>query len=153
MQHIFIYSLKLFIAIIVYYYPSEVDDEADKQKVFDHTAHGFECFCLRARYFFLEYSTISQLTPEDRQLLQDALVKALNKTKDGVIVNWKNPATGAFGYFIPSNTIITNGITCRQLLAFNSAKQIAANTIRYQYRFCNLNDEWKIVSWRIQARK
>ncbi len=99
---------------------------------------------------YLEYSTISKFTPEDTMMMQKAYQKALEVAKDGIVVRWHNKKTGAYGYFIPSHSSTINGITCRQLRAFNSANGVVT-PMTYFYRLCNVHGAWKVVSWRISS--
>ncbi len=92
---------------------------------------------------FLSYSAIYYFNSQDTQLMKAAIQQGLNSTKDGVKVSWRNPHSTAFGYVIPSNTSNKNGVTCRDLKLFNSARKVTGES---QFRYCKLNGVWKVVS-------
>lgn len=86
---------------------------------------------------------MSYFTQEDWAIFNKAKITALNQASNGVRVNWKNPRTGAYGYFVPGKAPSYNGMQCRVLGFHNTANQIEGEGA---YRFCKLNNQWKIYS-------
>ncbi|HSW70624.1 MAG TPA: hypothetical protein VLH77_01435 [Gammaproteobacteria bacterium] len=87
---------------------------------------------------FFRNTPLYYFTQQDSDMANAAVYKALTSAKDGQKIQWRNPATDAFGYALPSQT---KG-TCRNLEIFNSAKRLTSKT---QYKFCKIKGEWKIV--------
>lgn len=90
---------------------------------------------------FMSNSAMSYFTQEDWQIFNKTQETALDQTKDGVKVSWKNPETGAYGYMIPSDTHKENGMTCRKLYFFNMANLIEGEA---SFKFCKSNNKWMI---------
>ncbi len=91
---------------------------------------------------FMKYSPGFYFTDSDWKISQQTMKETLDKTPDNSKVSWKNPATGAGGYFIPSNTSNQNGNRCRTLQIFSEVNQVTGKS---SYRFCYINNEWRIV--------
>lgn len=91
---------------------------------------------------FLKYSPAFYFTAEDTRIMQQTLTNTLNTARDNAKVTWRNPSTGAHGYFIPSGTTIKNGNKCRHLSIFNEARGVSGKS---NYQFCKMKDAWKIV--------
>lgn len=93
---------------------------------------------------FLKDSTpYVDLTEEDKEMFNQAMVRALNTAKDKTTVSWENPKTGARGKITPANTFTTNGKTCRLLEIENSVSNKSA---RWRFNFCRQADNsWKFV--------
>lgn len=91
---------------------------------------------------FLNFSAMNFFHGNDMQLMQANTYRALNQVKDGKKASWSNPDTGSFGYAMPSNTSRVNGRTCRNLKIANTAQKVSGAAT---YRFCKINNEWKIV--------
>ncbi|OAI48539.1 hypothetical protein AYO45_00970 [Gammaproteobacteria bacterium SCGC AG-212-F23] len=91
---------------------------------------------------FLDYSAIYYFTTEDTRMMQQTMMQTLNTASDNTKITWRNPNTGANGYFIPSNTTIQNGVKCRNLTIFNEAHHVPGKS---NYQFCKINNDWKII--------
>lgn len=105
----------------------------------------FSLFCITAyadNWTFLDGSAITYFTNKDKDLMEGNVLSALNRLPDGKKSTWKNPATGAWGYAIPSKTAIKNGNRCRTVTVFNSARQTTGQAV---YRLCKINNQWEIV--------
>ena len=96
-----------------------------------------------SNYSFLNYSAITYFTGKDEQVMVQTVDKALNSVPDGRKISWSNPQSGSWGFVVPSHTTIANGLKCRNLKIFNSAKQVTGES---NYRLCKFNDGWKIIS-------
>lgn len=92
---------------------------------------------------FLTYSPVSYFTKEDIKLYVAAKDQALNHASDGQKVSWSNPKSGSYGYFIPTNTTVKNGLTCRQVTIFNVANKVPGKST---YHVCKINNVWKVIS-------
>jgi hypothetical protein len=92
-----------------------------------------------ANISFFSNTPISYFTKEDWKLSREAQNTALNK---GIKVSWHNPRTGNHGVFLPSQVISKDGSNCRNLKIMNAANRMQEDAI---YRFCKLENEWKIV--------
>lgn len=89
---------------------------------------------------FLAQSPVANLTKQDWQIINYASIRALNFTRDGMATAWRNPQTGAFGYFIPSRTVKVNGVLCRDLTIYMNTHGYSDKST---YTFCRLGGEWK----------
>ncbi len=96
---------------------------------------------LASNFTFLTDAPVSYFTNQDWDLYTAAQQKAV-QTKDGVKTSWKNPDTGAWGFFIPSNTHNENGTTCRDLKVVNVAKQRSGEST---YKICKTAQGWKAI--------
>jgi surface antigen len=96
-----------------------------------------------SNFSFFSNTTISYFTKDDWKLSKAAQNDALNHYKDGMKVIWKNPRTGNYGVFLPSHTVqASSGSVCRNLKIMNTANRMHENAT---YKFCKLENEWKIV--------
>lgn len=95
-----------------------------------------------SNFNFLSNSAMSFFTNEDWKISKSAQIKALNQIKDGVKLAWANPHTGSHGIFVPTHTFHAHGSVCRDLSIIHTANMVNEKAI---YRFCKLNDQWKIV--------
>ena|SRR3990167_2314761 len=93
-------------------------------------------------FSFLNYSAISYFQGQDKTFMMSNAIKALNQYPDGKKASWNNQSTGSFGYAIPSKTTTANGLTCRNLTIFNSAKHVTGEAT---YRLCKVSALWKFV--------
>ncbi len=106
----------------------------------------FALFVLPAQAYqmdFLKSAPVYYFSNQDLKLYTAAGEKALEKTKDGVKVSWKNPSSDSFGEITPISTTRQNGRTCRTLKIFNSAKgrqETSSTTL------CRYPSGWKIPS-------
>lgn len=91
---------------------------------------------------FLDYSGMSNFTSADWKISEDSAVAALDRGKDNVKAYWHNPHSQASGYVIPFNTTHRQGVTCRDLVIFNQARDV---TDKATYHFCKLQGEWRIT--------
>lgn len=89
---------------------------------------------------FLDYSAISYFQGKDKEMMLNNIEDALNHYPDNKKATWKNPATGTFGFAIPSQTVIKNGVTCRNLKIFNNAQNVTGEE---NYRMCKYGNEWR----------
>ena len=64
---------------------------------------------------FLANTAMSYFTKADWAIFNSTQNKALNNASNGAKVSWKNPATGAYGYMIPSAAPRVRGLSCRKL--------------------------------------
>lgn len=78
---------------------------------------------------------------KDWNLFNDAIKDALNKAPNGAKVAWKNPESGAAGYFMPINMYTVNDVPCRQMKIVNFAHD---KKERYTFSFCKFENGWKI---------
>src|SRR5262245_1558984 len=92
-------------------------------------------------YGFMSNSAMSYFTKEDWQIFNKTQAEVLNKTKDGVKVNWSNPRSGSHGYMVASGTSHQNGMTCRYLTVYNTANLINGEGT---FKFCKNNGKWMI---------
>jgi 17 kDa outer membrane surface antigen len=95
-----------------------------------------------SNHSFLGNSAMSFFSKEDWKLSKTAQDEALNQLKDGARLAWKNPKTGSHGIFLPMHTIHANGSVCRDMQIIHSANLV---NDKATYRFCKLNNQWKIV--------
>ncbi len=100
--------------------------------VFAYSAHAFYMT-------FMRNLPLNYFTQQDFEMSNASVFQALEKAKDGQKIRWKNPATGAFGYVLPSGS----HANCRNLKIFNSAQGV--NNMA-SYQFCKIQGEWKIVN-------
>ena len=91
---------------------------------------------------FLSHSARSFFNKDDWRLSKEAQNEALNHYKDGRVVSWVNPKTGAHGKFSPYHTTFQRGELCRNLKILSTAKLVQGKAI---YRFCRQQKEWKIM--------
>lgn len=91
---------------------------------------------------FLGNSAMSFFSKEDWSLSRTAQDQALEQIKDGARLAWKNPKTGSHGIFLPTHTMHANGAVCRDMQIIHSANLV---NDKATYRFCKLNNQWKIV--------
>ncbi len=91
---------------------------------------------------FLNYSSVAYFEGKDEAMMNANADLALNQYPDGKKATWKNPATGSWGFAIPSQTRTQQGRTCRNLKIFNNASSV---TGEFNYRLCKFGTEWKIV--------
>ncbi len=104
----------------------------------------FSLFSLAAfagNYSFLVDSPVSYFTNQDWDIYKSAEQKAIHSA-DGVKVTWKNPASGAWGYFIPSQTRKESGTVCRTMRVVSNAK---ARSGEAAYKVCKYSNGWKAV--------
>lgn len=91
---------------------------------------------------FMSNSAMSFFTKEDLRLSKEALNDALNHSRDGKRVAWRNPRSGSHGVFVPSHTTHEHGSVCRHVKILNTANLVKE---KVSYTFCKLHNEWKIV--------
>ncbi len=91
---------------------------------------------------FLDNSPVYYFTQSDWAIAESTAQKALSTAPDNTKVSWRNPQTGAQGYYIPSNTTTQNGKTCRKLKIFSEANKMTGVSV---YQFCKVNGEWKTI--------
>jgi hypothetical protein len=117
-------------------------------KPISHLVSGFLFLSLipfavhASNFSFLGNSAMSFFTKEDWKISKSAQNKALNQIEDGARLAWLNPGTGTHGIFLPMHTFHANGAVCRDLEILHTANQVNEKAI---YRFCKLNNQWKIV--------
>lgn len=97
---------------------------------------------MASNYGFLRDAPISFFTETDANMMYANIQNTLNHTPNGKKSVWKNPATQAWGYAIPSRAQSRNGTKCRSLTVFNEAKNRSGKS---NYVFCKIKGEWKIV--------
>lgn len=91
-------------------------------------------------YEFLDDTAGQYFTDQDWAMFEKAMNKSLNNYKDGEKLQWKNPATGSWGSFMPSHSTRKTGILCRDLTIVNGANnRIGKSTLT----FCKINHKWK----------
>jgi len=96
--------------------------------------------CKAGNYSFLNDAAISNFTTADTKLFIAAQEKALNRTRDGVKVSWRNPHTKVSGYVLPIKTANINGQTCRWLIFYNNAYGV---TGKNTFKFCKVGSVWQ----------
>jgi len=94
-------------------------------------------------FSFMENSPAFYFKGDDLKIMENSAVKALDSGKDGQKINWKNPDTSAFGYFIISGTHTQDGARCRNMKSFLSVEGVTNMT---NYKFCKIKNDWRIVN-------
>jgi hypothetical protein len=94
-------------------------------------------------YTFLNNTAITFFRGDDKNLMALNLDKALDAMPDGKKSIWRNPATGSWGYAVPSKTSYSNRMKCRNLTIFNSANSVTGLST---FRFCKIGGEWRIIN-------
>lgn len=92
-------------------------------------------------FTFLTDAPVSYFTNDDWDYYTAAQNKALHAA-DGVKITWKNPKTGAWGSFTPSNTRKENGVLCRNIKIVNNARGRTGEAV---YKTCKLQNGWKAI--------
>jgi surface antigen len=93
-------------------------------------------------YDFLNETPGSYFTDRDWTMVLSIQKKALNNTRDGATLAWKNPENGHWGTIKPSHTMVEEGVRCRDLTVFNEAEgRTGGGTLRY----CKIHGLWKGV--------
>lgn len=90
---------------------------------------------LAANMSFLADQAMSRFTSEDAEIFNAASVKVF-AAKDGTDIEWKNPATGAFGTLTPYADTEKNP-DCRVIHMVNVAENVKSAGY---YRFCKRAD-------------
>jgi surface antigen len=91
---------------------------------------------------FMEDSVIAQFDDKDWEMLQSAVLKALNERDDGSTVSWKNDKSGHWGSVTPLDTTAQAGTKCRRVRFENhTAHETGGSTFRY----CHTDAGWKIA--------
>lgn len=96
-----------------------------------------------SNYSFLNYSPVFYFTDQDWQIMDSTLKNVLNNGRTNAKVEWRNPATGAHGYFIPVSSSGKKGKNCRYINIFNEAKNVTGQAT---YQFCKINGNWKVMN-------
>src|SRR5471032_1108221 len=82
-------------------------------------------------------------TDKDTKIFQEALEGALDKSADGVSVDWSNPDTKAHGQIKPVKTFERGGSPCRTATITNNAKGRSASG---PFTFCKATSgKWTLV--------
>ena len=84
---------------------------------------------------FMADQAMSRFTNQDAEQFNIAAAKAL-KAKDGTVVEWNNPSTGAFGSLTPYPDS-ENNPDCRVIHMVNVAENVKSSGY---YRFCKRAD-------------
>ena len=87
-------------------------------------------------------------TEEDTRLFKQTLVQALNETRDGEKLAWKNTNTGAAGFIQPTLTAEILGQLCREVRVVNHANN---QTAQSQWTFCKLGDTWEMSTESLES--
>jgi surface antigen len=90
---------------------------------------------------FLAYSPAYYFSKADWKIMEKTANEALDNGRDDVKQSWKNPGSTAYGWVIPSKRFQADGLECRNLTIFNSARQV---TDEVHYRFCKADGAWKV---------
>jgi surface antigen len=72
---------------------------------------------------FLKNTPVAAFTDEDIAIAQDHIRDALNNGKNGEVVQWENPNSGAAGEYTLLKTYQRDGVTCRRIKVIHSAKK------------------------------
>jgi surface antigen len=100
---------------------------------------------LALNMLFLSEGPAGYFTEEDNHMFDRTLQDALNDRKDGEVSSWSNPASGASGKVTVMQTFTREGMTCRELKIFNSAKGRTGQAV---FDLCKVPDgRWKIASF------
>lgn len=91
---------------------------------------------------FLDSAPISDFTPADTKMFEDAIQTALNDKKDGEKLAWKNEKTGVSGLLNPLSSFKENDTQCRNLRIVNRSKNKIAQS---KFKFCKKNDKWVAI--------
>jgi surface antigen len=80
---------------------------------------------------------------EDKEIMREAIVNALESQPDDVTTGWKNPLTGSNGIIRPVKTYERDGMNCRRLQLRNI---IDEQTNDWMFNFCKTPEgDWKIA--------
>jgi len=91
----------------------------------------------------LKDTPVSRFTAEDYALMKQRVDEALQATKEGEKLEWRNDKTGASGSVIPMDRLTWNGMSCRRLQIVNV---YGSTTGKGVYKFCQKTPGvWKIV--------
>lgn len=91
----------------------------------------------------LKGTPLSAFTDEDISLFEAAQSEALEERRDGSVVSWENPDTGASGTVTPLQTDRRGDGECRLLRIVNRADNRQGES---QFWFCRQPDgQWKIA--------
>jgi surface antigen len=99
---------------------------------------------LAMNLLFLSEGPAGYFTEEDNRMFDKALQEALNDRKDGEVESWSNPASGASGKVTVMKTFTREGMSCRNLKVFNSAKGRTGEGV---FDLCKVQGRWKIASF------
>jgi surface antigen len=92
---------------------------------------------------WLNYSAVRYFTDQDWNMLTESGRKALNDSKDGQSVSWKNATSGNHGSLTPLSTSKQRGTTCRKLKISNHARGMSGSST---YTFCkNAAGKWDAI--------
>jgi len=95
------------------------------------------------QYDFLKDAPVYYFSNQDLKMYSAAGEKALDKTKDGATVSWRNPTSGSFGTITPVATTHKKDLTCRTLKIVNNAKSRRESS---SITLCRYPAGWKIPS-------
>lgn len=77
---------------------------------------------------FLRNTPVAAFTDEDIAIARDHIRNALNNGKNGEVVKWENPNSGAAGEYILLKTYQRNGTKCRRVKVIHSTKKRRAES-------------------------
>lgn len=98
-------------------------------------------FAINFSFLTASDSPSQYFNDKDWGLFNNAIRDALNRTPNGVKVAWKNPESGAAGYFMPMTMYTVHDVPCRQMKIVNIAND---KKERYTFSFCKFKNGWKI---------
>ena len=94
-------------------------------------------------YMVIQGAPLEFMTQDDLRIYQDALNRALEKSKDGATTRWENPETRAGGTINPVRSFSRDGAQCRELQLDNQAR---GRREKGRYAFCkDPQGEWKFT--------
>jgi hypothetical protein len=91
--------------------------------------------------FLDKTAPIRAFTKEDVAMMQDAINKALDGTKDGDKLAWKNDETGNAGLIQPLRTHEAGGQLCREVRIVTRSKDQVSQS---RWTFCKIGDNWQM---------
>jgi surface antigen len=91
---------------------------------------------------FMSNMPIANFTDKDTDMFKSTMDQALDHGRDGKKVAWKNPDSGAHGYFIPSQAKHSKGLLCRQLEIYSEAQTVTGKS---SFQFCKMQGKWVIT--------
>lgn len=94
---------------------------------------------------WLRDSALSNMTPDDMEVLRSAARNVLDYGRDGESRRWENADTGAKGVLTPLESIEQDGEPCRRLELFNEVGSASGRSV---FLFCRQKDG----TWRIPAQ-
>jgi surface antigen len=91
----------------------------------------------------LKDSPADNFTPEDMQLFQDTMKRALDAPPDPAGIAWENPKTKAHGHVTNEAAFTWKDHDCRRLVWENEAR---GQSSRNKVGLCMVDGKWRAIS-------